>query len=119
MDTHAATTPPFRADHVGSLLRPRALKEAREAHNAGKITAQQLRETEDRAIRDVVRLQEDLGLQGITDGEFLRGVRYYGGGARTHSVVMRLASGTVRYIESSHRWDKLMRISSLQYAPRS
>jgi fructose-1,6-bisphosphatase II len=54
---------------------------------------------------------------GITDGEFLRGVRYYGGGARTHSVVMRLASGTVRYIESSHRWDKLMRISSLQYAP--
>ena len=56
---------------------------------------------------------------GITDGEFLRGVRYYGGGARTHSVVMRLASGTVRYIESSHRWDKLMRISSLQYAPKS
>src|SRR6185312_7719812 len=56
---------------------------------------------------------------GITDGEFLRGVRYYGGGARTHSVVMRLASGTVRYIESSHRWDKLMRISSLQYAGRA
>jgi fructose-1,6-bisphosphatase II len=54
---------------------------------------------------------------GITEGEFLRGVRYYGGGARTHSVVMRLASGTVRYIESNHRWDKLMRISSLQYAP--
>ena len=56
---------------------------------------------------------------GITEGEFLRGVRYYGGGARTHSVVMRLASGTVRYIESSHRWDKLMRISSLQYAGRA
>ena len=52
---------------------------------------------------------------GITDGEFLRGVRYYGGGARTHSVVTRLASGTVRYIESSHRWDKLMRISSIEY----
>jgi fructose-1,6-bisphosphatase II len=56
---------------------------------------------------------------GITEGEFLRGVRYYGGGARTHSVVMRLASGTVRYIESSHRWDKLMRISNLQYARRT
>jgi fructose-1,6-bisphosphatase II len=56
---------------------------------------------------------------GITDGEFLRGVRYYGGGARTHSVVTRLASGTVRYIESSHRWDKLMRISNLQYAGRT
>jgi len=56
---------------------------------------------------------------GITDGEFLRGVRYYGGGARTHSVVTRLESGTVRYIESSHRWDKLMRISNLQYAAKS
>ena len=56
---------------------------------------------------------------GITEGEFLRGVRYYGGGARTHSVVMRLASGTVRYIESTHRWDKLMRISGVQYARRA
>jgi len=56
---------------------------------------------------------------GITDGEFLRGVRYYSGGARTHSVVTRLESGTVRYIESSHRWDKLMRISNLQYAGRA
>src|SRR4029079_7587235 len=56
---------------------------------------------------------------GITEGEFLRGVRYYGGGARTHSVVTRLASVSVRYIESSHRWDKLMRISSLQYAGRA
>jgi fructose-1,6-bisphosphatase II len=52
---------------------------------------------------------------GITDGEFLRGVRYYSGGARTHSVVMRSASGTVRYIESRHRWDKLMRISGRDY----
>jgi fructose-1,6-bisphosphatase II len=52
---------------------------------------------------------------GITDGEFLRGVRYYGGGARTHSVVMRSASGTVRYVESNHRWDKLMRISSIDF----
>jgi fructose-1,6-bisphosphatase II len=53
---------------------------------------------------------------GLTDGEFLRGVRYFSGGARTHSVVMRMASGTVRYIESTHRWDKLMRISDVQYA---
>jgi fructose-1,6-bisphosphatase II len=56
---------------------------------------------------------------GITDGEFLHGVRYYGGGARTHSVVMRLASGTVRYIDSRHRWDKLMRISGVQYARKA
>lgn len=53
---------------------------------------------------------------GITEGEFLRGVQYFGGGARTHSVVMRSASGTTRYIESNHRWDKLMRISGVPYA---
>jgi fructose-1,6-bisphosphatase II len=53
---------------------------------------------------------------GLTDGEFLRGVRYYSGGARTHSVVMRSASGTTRYIESTHRWNKLMRISGVDYA---
>lgn len=52
---------------------------------------------------------------GITDGEFLRGVRYVSGGASTHSVVMRSASGTVRYIDARHHWDKLMRISNLQY----
>ncbi len=64
--------PPFRADHVGSLLRPPALKEAREAHKRGHISAAQLREAEDAAIRDVVRMQEDIGLQGVTDGEFRR-----------------------------------------------
>jgi fructose-1,6-bisphosphatase II len=53
---------------------------------------------------------------GITDGEFLSGVRYFGGGATTHSVVMRSASGTQRYIQSRHRWDKLMRISGVPYA---
>jgi len=53
---------------------------------------------------------------GITDGEFLRGVRYFSDGASTHSVVMRSASGTVRYISARHHWDKLMRISNLQYA---
>lgn len=52
---------------------------------------------------------------GITPGEFLRGVEYFGGGARTHSVVMRAASGTVRYVDSTHRWDKLMRISKVPY----
>jgi fructose-1,6-bisphosphatase II len=52
---------------------------------------------------------------GITSGEFLRGVEYFGGGARTHSVVMRARSGTVRYIEATHRWDKLMRISNMPY----
>jgi fructose-1,6-bisphosphatase II len=52
---------------------------------------------------------------GITDGEFLGGVRYTSGGAVTRSVVMRAASGTVRYIESRHHFDKLMRISGIEY----
>ncbi len=69
----ATPKPPFRADHVGSLLRPPALKEARDAHRQGRISSAQLREAEDTAIRDVVRLQEDIGLQGVTDGEFRRG----------------------------------------------
>jgi 5-methyltetrahydropteroyltriglutamate--homocysteine methyltransferase len=64
--------PPFRAEHVGSLLRPPELKRAREAHKRGEITAAQLRAAEDDAISDIVRMQEDLGLQGITDGELRR-----------------------------------------------
>lgn len=63
---------PFRANHVGSLLRPPELLEAREKHQKGEIGAADLREIEDRCIRDVVRMQEDVGMQGITDGEFRR-----------------------------------------------
>ena len=66
------TTPPFRADHVGSFLRPKDLLEAREQSQKGAMSKADLREAEDRAIRDIVRFQEDLGLQGITDGEFRR-----------------------------------------------
>jgi 5-methyltetrahydropteroyltriglutamate--homocysteine methyltransferase len=65
-------TPPFRADQVGSLLRARSVLEARERRARGEISAEQLREVEDAAIRDVVRKQEEVGLQGITDGEFRR-----------------------------------------------
>jgi 5-methyltetrahydropteroyltriglutamate--homocysteine methyltransferase len=64
--------PPFRADHVGSFLRPRALLDAREQHRVGRISKAQLREAEDGAIRDIVKFQEGLGLRGITDGEFRR-----------------------------------------------
>jgi 5-methyltetrahydropteroyltriglutamate--homocysteine methyltransferase len=66
------TTPPFRADHVGSLLRPGELLAARADFAAGQITASQLRETEDRAITDVVAMQREVGLQSATDGEFRR-----------------------------------------------
>jgi 5-methyltetrahydropteroyltriglutamate--homocysteine methyltransferase len=64
--------PPFRADHVGSLLRPPALKQAREAFKAQRLSAAQLREIEDQAIRKAVALQESAGLQSITDGEYRR-----------------------------------------------
>ena len=66
------TTPPFRADHVGSLLRPPELLRAREEHAAGRLDARGLRAVEDEAIRDVVRMQEEVGLQSATDGEFRR-----------------------------------------------
>ena len=66
------STPPFRADHVGSLLRPPELLKAREDFQAGRIDAAELRGIEDQAIRDVVALQHDVGLQSATDGEFRR-----------------------------------------------
>jgi 5-methyltetrahydropteroyltriglutamate--homocysteine methyltransferase len=68
----ARTRPPFRADHVGSLLRPKHLLQARAQQADGTITADRLRELEDEAIRDVVRMQEEVGLQSATDGEFRR-----------------------------------------------
>jgi 5-methyltetrahydropteroyltriglutamate--homocysteine methyltransferase len=64
--------PPFRADHVGSLLRPPALIEARRQQQAGAISKTDLRQIEDTHIRDVIKKQQDVGLKSITDGEFRR-----------------------------------------------
>jgi 5-methyltetrahydropteroyltriglutamate--homocysteine methyltransferase len=66
------TKPPFRADHVGSLLRPPELLQAREDFAQNRISGDELRAAEDDAIRDVVRMQEEIGLQSATDGEFRR-----------------------------------------------
>ena len=66
--------PPFRADHVGSLLRPQLLIEARAAHRQGRLSREELTEVEDRAIRTVIDVQEGVGLRSITDGEFRRGL---------------------------------------------
>lgn len=63
---------PFRADHVGSLLRPAKLQQARNQRLRKNITAEKLREVEDEGIREVVKLQEDAGLEGVTDGELRR-----------------------------------------------
>ncbi|MBM3536725.1 MAG: 5-methyltetrahydropteroyltriglutamate--homocysteine S-methyltransferase [Alphaproteobacteria bacterium] len=68
----APARPPFRADHVGSLLRPAELKQARDKAQKGEIDAASLREVENRCIREAVKLQEEAGLQGVTDGEFRR-----------------------------------------------
>ncbi len=66
------TVPPFRADHVGSLLRPPALKEARLKHERSEITAEALRAVEDREIERAIKKQEEIGLKLATDGEFRR-----------------------------------------------
>ncbi len=95
--------PPFRADHVGSFLRPREVLDARAQFATKKITAAQLRVVEDKAVRDIVKFQEDLGLQAITDGEFrrqwfhidflerLQGVEMRGG----VSISFRTPTGTI------------------------
>ncbi len=72
MVASAAMNPPFRADQVGSLLRPASLAEARRRWKKGELDRQALREIEDRAIEQAIAKQEAVGLQGITDGEFRR-----------------------------------------------
>jgi methionine synthase II (cobalamin-independent) len=70
--TTALPTPPFRAEHIGSLLRPRELKDAFRARAEKRLGEAGLRGIQDRLIREAVRLQEDVGLHSITDGEFRR-----------------------------------------------
>jgi 5-methyltetrahydropteroyltriglutamate--homocysteine methyltransferase len=66
------STPPYRAEHIGSLLRPQNLIDARDAFDAGKLSREELTETENAAIADVVKYQEGLGLKVVTDGEYRR-----------------------------------------------
>ena len=107
------TTPPFRADHVGSLLRPPELHRARADHAEGRIDADALRAVEDEAIRDAVRLQADAGLRSATDGEFRRAswhmdFIYSLGGVEkvldsNLSVQFRNADGTMEFTPPSLR----------------
>src|SRR5205085_1703907 len=69
---HERATPPFRADHVGSLLRPPTLLRAREQYAAGELDAAALRRIQDNAIRNVIGMQAEVGLRTATDGEFCR-----------------------------------------------
>jgi 5-methyltetrahydropteroyltriglutamate--homocysteine methyltransferase len=77
------TKPPFRADHVGSLIRPQGLRDARQRHLEGKLPAAELRAVEERLIREAVAMQERVGLQAVTDGEFRR-TSFRGGAVREH-----------------------------------
>src|SRR2546421_5801171 len=64
--------PPFRADHIGSLLRPKKLREAFRRHSAAEIPERELRAVQDECVREVIKLQEECGLGVVTDGEFRR-----------------------------------------------
>jgi 5-methyltetrahydropteroyltriglutamate--homocysteine methyltransferase len=103
-------SPPFRADHVGSLLRPPELLEARKAFAEGRIETEDLAKAEDRAIRDAVALQEDLGFQAATDGEFRRTswhmdfIYQLGGITRTDEqlqVAFKNAQGTTSFTSAA------------------
>jgi 5-methyltetrahydropteroyltriglutamate--homocysteine methyltransferase len=109
---NSSPTPPFRADHVGSLLRPEALLAARAEHDAGRISGETLRRAEDAAIGEAVRLQHAVGLTGITDGEFRRGswhmdfLYQIGGVAKTDrrlNIQFRNEAGTIEFSPAAHR----------------
>jgi 5-methyltetrahydropteroyltriglutamate--homocysteine methyltransferase len=102
----ARTRPPFRADHVGSLLRPQRLLQAREDFKEERIDAHELRGVEDEAIREAVAKQQEVGLRSATDGEFRRAswhmdfIYRLGGVSRAHDnlkVEFRNAQGTIEF----------------------
>ena len=99
---------------IQTLLEPRNDTERKSAVNAGYALDQVLH-TDDLVASDEVFF----AATGITSGEVLRGVKYHGEGAMTYSVTMRSRSGTMRRVESHHRWDKLMRISRIAYDSRT
>ncbi len=95
--TMSRTTPPFRADHVGSLLRPAAVKEARAERAEGAISAAELEAVEDREIERLVKKQEDIGLQLATDGELRRSWWHFDFYARLDGVELYEASHGIQF----------------------
>ena len=89
--------PPFRADHVGSLLRPAALKEARAKRERGEIGAEELKAVEDREIEKVITKQEAVGLKSITDGEFRRAFWNYDFLGRLDGVEAYLGERKIKF----------------------
>ena len=91
------TKPPFRADHVGSILRTAAIKEARLQKAAGKIDAAQLKAVEDAEIRKIIARQEEVGLQSVTDGEFRRAWWHYDFLSQLDGVEIRQVEGGIKF----------------------
>ena len=119
------TSPPFRADHVGSLLRPQRLLQARDDYAAGRITAADLRAVEDEEIPQAIQMQEEVGLQSATDGEFRRAswhmdfIYALGGVSKApgHLAVKFLnAAGDIEFTPVSIRIDGKLRIEDTIFA---
>ena len=91
------TTPPFRADHVGSLLRPAALKEARAKREKGEIGAEALKAVEDREIEAAIRKQQEIGLASVTDGEYRRAFWNYDFLGRIDGVEAYLGERKIKF----------------------
>ena len=119
------TSPPFRADHVGSLLRPQRLLQARDDFAAGWITAADLRAVEDEEIPGAIQMQEDVGLQSATDGEFRRAswhmdfIYALGGVSKAPgnlAVKFHNAAGDIEFTPASIRIDGKLRIVDTIFA---
>jgi 5-methyltetrahydropteroyltriglutamate--homocysteine methyltransferase len=105
------STPPFRADHVGSLLRPAALLDARKEHAAGRLTDVELAALEDAAILDAIALQRDVGLRSVTDGEFRR--------ASWHMDYMYELGGVTKVVDSALKVEFHNAQGDIEFAPPS
>jgi len=119
------TSPPFRADHVGSLLRPQRLLQARDDFAAGRITAADLRAVEDEEIVQAIQLQEEVGLQSATDGEFRRAswhmdfIYALGGVSKAPghlAVKFHNANGDIEFTPASIRIDEKLGIRDTIFA---
>ncbi len=116
----ARSEPPFHAEHIGSLLRPEEARRAFRAFSAGEITEDEFRAAQESCIRDVVRMQEEVGLQLVTDGEFRRttyishfvdavdgldfapsSFRFYDGSGGAHEFVAPRCTGPIRRVKSN------------------
>ena len=109
--------PPFRADHVGSLLRPMELREARAARAAGTMTDAALREIEDRCVSDVIAKQREIGLKDVTDGEYRRAFWHFDFLARLGGVEMYESDQGIQFVGGQTKSYGLKVTGKVKYEP--